>query len=296
MRLKVLKTWVVVVCLGLLSGCSTLRLAYDNGPTLAWWWIDGYGDFSSEQATRVKDGIRSWFDWHRKTQLEAYAAWLAGPRAKIGESVTPAQVCTWYDEGRRLLDPAIERGLLAAAAWVPGLTEAQFRHLEQRYAKGNDEVRRDFLQPDAADRREAAMRRALDRAESLYGRLDAAQRRLVADGVEASPFDPEAWLAERQRRQRDTLQTLRRLVAEKPDAERTTAVLRQLAQRTERSVDPAHRAYQQRLREHNCAFAARLHNATTAAQRQTARERLQGWQDDLRALAAPASTPAALSP
>jgi hypothetical protein len=60
MRMKVLKTWVVVVCLAdLLSGCSTVRLAYDSGPTLAWWWIDGYGDFSGEQAPRVKDGIRS---------------------------------------------------------------------------------------------------------------------------------------------------------------------------------------------------------------------------------------------
>ena len=102
--MKVLKAWVVVASLWLLTGCSAFRVVYDTGPTLAWWWIDGYGDFTGEQATRVKDGIRSWFDWHRTTQLEGYAAWLAGPRAKIGESVTPAQMCAWYGEARRLLD------------------------------------------------------------------------------------------------------------------------------------------------------------------------------------------------
>lgn len=292
MRLKVLKAWVVTASLWLLSGCSALRVAYDTGPTLTWWWIDGYADFTGEQATRVKDDIRSWFDWHRTTQLEGYAAWLAGPRAKIGDSITPVQMCTWYDEVRRLLDPAIDRGLLAAAAWVPGLTEPQFRHLEQRYAKGNDEMRRDFLQPDPAKRLEAALRRTLDRVEMVYGRVDKAQLRLIEDGIKASPFSPERWLAERQRRQRDTLQTLRRLVAEKADRDRIVATLRALAERTERSPDPAYRDYQQQLRTYNCDFAARIHAAMGAEQRQAARERLKGWEDDLRALRAPVASAA----
>jgi hypothetical protein len=289
MRLKVLRAWCAVALLGvlgLLAGCSTVRVAYDTGPTLAWWWIDGYADFSGDQARRVKDDIRSWFDWHRKSQLEAYAAWLAGPRAKISESVTAAQMCRWWDEARRGLDPAVDRALLAAAAWVPGLTEAQFRHIERRYAKGLEEMRRDFLQPDAAERQAAAVKRTLERVEMIYGSVDEAQIKLVEDGVRASPFDPEAWHAERQRRQRDTLATLRRLVAERADADRTVAALRALAERSERSADPAYRAYQQRLIDYNCAFAARIHNATKPAQRQHARERLQGWEEDLHALAA----------
>ena len=292
MRLKVLKAWVVMAGLAILSGCSTLRVAYDTGPTLSWWWIDGYGDFSGEQAARVKDGIRSWFDWHRTTQLEGYAAWLAGPRAKIGESVTPAQMCAWYDEARRLLDPAVDRGLLAAAAWVPGLTESQLRHLEQRYAKGNDEMRRDFLQPDPVKRHGAALRRTLDRVEMIYGRVDKQQLQLIEDGIKASPFSPERWLAERLRRQRDTVQTLRRLVAEKADGDRIVAALRTLAERTERSPDPAYRDYQQQLRSYNCGFAARLHAAMNAAQRQAARERIKDWEDDLRALRAPVGSAA----
>lgn len=32
-----------------LSGCSMVRLSYDQGPRLAWWWLDGYVDFSREQ-------------------------------------------------------------------------------------------------------------------------------------------------------------------------------------------------------------------------------------------------------
>ena len=272
--------------LWLLSGCSALRVAYDTGPTLAWWWIDGYGDFSGEPATRVKDDIRLWFGWHRTTQLGQYAAWLAGTRGKIGDSITPPQVCRAWDEARRLLDPAIDKAVLQAANWVPALTEAQFQHIEKRYAKANDELRDDFLQADPVKRRAAALKRTLERVETIYGSLDEAQAALISDGIKASPFDPQVWLVERQRRQRDTLATLRRLVAERADNDRVVAALRALAERSERSPEPAYRDYQRRLTDYNCGFAARIHNSSNAQQRQAARERFKGWEDDLRALAA----------
>jgi uncharacterized coiled-coil protein SlyX len=291
MRLKGWRAWCGVLLLWLLSGCSTLRVAYDTGPTLAWWWIDGYGDFTGDQATRVKDGIRQWFSWHRTTQLPAHAAWLASTRARIGDSITPAQACRWYEEARLSLDPAIDRALLTAAPWVPTLTEAQFRHIEQRYAKAVVEMKEKYLQSDPVERHEASVKRTLEQVDMLYGRLDEAQLKLVSDGIKASPFDPERWLQERQRRQQDTLQTLRRLVAEKADNDRVVAALRALAERSERSPVPAYRAYQVKLGDYNCAFAARIHNAMTPAQRQAARERLKGWEDDLRALTVGATAP-----
>jgi len=148
-------------------------------------------------------------------------------------------------------------------------------------------MRSDFLQDDAGERLTASVKRAVDRAERLYGRLDEDQRRLVRRGVIESPFDPALWLKERQRRQREVQATLRRLVAERADAGQRLAALRLLAERTERSPDPVYRAYQLKLGEYNCDFAARIHNATTPAQRQQARATLAGWEDDLRALMAP---------
>ena len=169
---------------------------------------------------------------------------------------------------------------------VPGLAEPQFRHLETRFAKGIDEMRGDYLQPDSVVRLREAVKRTLVRAETLYGTLADAQRRALAEGVAASPFNPELWLAERQRRQRDTVQTLRRLVAERADRDQRIAALRVLVRRSERSPDPEYRAYQQRLREYNCAFASQIHNAATPAQRLHARDVLKGWEDDLRSLRA----------
>lgn len=124
----------------------------------------------------------------------------------------------------------------------------------------------------------------------LYGTLDERQRQVVAAGVAASPFDPALWFAERQAVQRETLQTLARLSAGGParaDRESNLAGLQALSARVQRSTAGAtYRTYQQRLTEYNCAFFAQVHNSTTSAQRQAARTKLKGWEEDLRALAA----------
>lgn len=269
-----------------MSGCSALRLSYNNGATLMWWWIDGYVDFDREQTPLVKREIDRFLEWHRSTQLAGYVAFLATLQRQVLEPTTAAAACRVNDQLRERLQPAFDRVLVHAAEVAPTLGEAQFKHLEAKYAKNNDEMKADFMQADPAERQKKSVERTVERAEQVYGTLDDAQRKVIAAGVAASPFDPQLWLAERQRRQRDTLTTLRRIAADKPGLEARVAMLRKLADATERSPDPAYRAYQTELVDYNCAFGAQLHNATTPAQRRKARDNLKGWEEDLRSLVA----------
>lgn len=272
----------------LLGGCSAVRVGYNQAPTLVWWWLDGYMDFDAEQAPRVKDALQQWFVWHRTTQLPDYADLLAAARVQVLQPATPQQVCRWADDLRARLETAFAHGVPMAAELLPVLKPAQLAQLEQRYRKSNREFEEDFLQqPD--ERLKASVKRAVDRAEMLYGRLDDSQRQLVAAGVAASPFDPAAWFAERQAVQRETLQTLSRLTAGGParaDPDSNLAGLQALAARVLRAPPGPYRNYQKRLTEYNCVFIAQLHNSTTPAQRQKARDTLKGWEEDLRALAA----------
>lgn len=274
------------MALWLLGGCTAVRLGYNNGPQLAWWWLDGYVDFDREQAPLAREALDRWFEWHRPSQLPEYAAFLASAQQAVLAPTTPAEVCRWQAAVRDKLEPAIDRALVHAADLLPRLGETQWRHIEQRYAKGMEAMREDFLQPDLAVRQKQSLKRARERAEQLYGTLDEAQSRVIAAGVAASPFDAQVWLAERQRRHRDTMQTLRRLAAERADRDQRLAALRALAERMERSSDPAYRAYQQVLADYNCKLAAQIHNAAAPAQRQRARDKLKGWEDDMRALVA----------
>jgi hypothetical protein len=277
----------LLLALAALSGCSAVRVGYNQAPTLAWWWLDGYLDFSSEQAPRAKEAIGQWFAWHRTTQLPDYAALLAAAQVQVLQPATAQQVCRWNDELRARAESALMRAVPLAANVLPAVGPEQIAHLDRRYRKANHEFAEDFVQADADERLKASVRRTIDRAEMLYGRLDDRQRALVAAGVSASPFDAAAWLAERERVQAEVLQTLTRLGAgTRTDPETRLAGMRALAQRLLRAPPGPYRSYQQRLTEYNCDFVARLHNSTTPAQRRAARDKLRGWEEDLRALAA----------
>jgi len=283
---RVCRAWLLVLCLALLSGCSLLRLTYPQTPTILYWWLDSYIDFTSAQSPRVQQQLADWLRWHRSTQLPEYAALLQRARAELLADTTPAQVCRWYEEGVARLLIAYEQVLPAAAEAAVALTPAQMEHIQRKFDKSNADFRDDFLQPAPEARQKGAVKRTMERAETFYGRLDDAQRDLVARRVAASPFDAERWLAERRRRQRDVVQTLRRLQVERASSEQMQAALHVLAERALASPDESYRAYQQRLKLFNCEFAAQLHNATTPAQRQAAADTVKAWETDLRVLAA----------
>ncbi len=276
----------LVALAGVLAGCSAVRFGYNQAPELVFWWLDGYADFDDAQARRTRDRLEQWFAWHRRTQLPDYAELLVRARADVLADTSPDRVCRWWAELRRRGERAVDEMLPYAAELIPTLTARQLAHVEQRYARLNEEFRSDFLNPDPAKRRERAVERTLDRVEILYGPLDDAQRALVESLLEASPFDAETWHAERLQRQQETLQMLRRLSGESASRDAALAALRAQVERVSRSPREGYRRYQERLQTYNCSFVASLHNSTTLAQRQAAAAKLKGWETDLRALAA----------
>jgi hypothetical protein len=277
-----------------LTGCSALRLAYATGPDLVYWWLDGYIDFTSTQTPRARESIRQWFAWHRRTQVPDYAAQLVRAQAEVLVDTTPARVCEWQGEVLKRARVAFDRIAPDAAELMLTITPQQVKHLEGRYDKFNAQYRDDYLQADPRKRADASLKRVVDRAETLYGGLNDAQRERIIEGLKRSPFDPELWLAERRARQQEVLQILRRAANTGDGTTREQALgeLRSYVDRLERSPREHYRRYSERLADFNCDFGAALHNSTTPAQRRIAAERLAGWEGDLRAIAA-AKEPAA---
>ncbi len=276
----------MIAMLVLFSSCSMVRVGYDQGPRLAWWWLDGYVDFSREQKPYVKQAIQQWFGWHRSGQLSEYADWLSAMRIKINDPLTPEQVCRWSEELQDIIAPAFDRAVQLGTPVVLSLGEAQWHSLEKRYVKSNDKLRRDYLQPNPKDRLKASVKRSVKRIENLYGNIDERQRNLIYASIETSPFSPKAWLLERQRRQQVTLSTLQQLVTESTPTEQAAGTLHTLIEHTYRSDNPDYRAYQVNLAEYTCGFIARMHNSTTPRQRQHAHDKLKSWETDLRTLTA----------
>jgi len=282
--------------LTLASGCSALRIGYATAPDIVFWWFDRYVDFDESQSPRVREAIAQWFAWHRQTQVPEYAGQLAKARTEVLADTTPARVCEWQQEVLKRAHVAFDRFAPAAAELMLTITPEQIGHIERRYEKFNQDFRDDYLQSDPRKRARETLKRVVDRTETLYGKLDDAQRDRIAEALTRSPFDPELWLSERKLRQQDALQILRKVTSEGASRDQAQAALRGYVDRLEHSPRDNYRRYFARLTEFNCAVAANIHNGTNAAQRNTAAKRLAGWEGDLRHIAATAPTATAADP
>lgn len=278
--------WIIAALALALAGCSALRLAYNQAPTFLYWWFDAYADFDDAQSHAARVAIDDWFDWNRRTQLPDYATLLARAAAEVRQDTTPERACQWWRDIRGRTDLAIDRVLPGVATIATTLTAAQLRHVEQHYAKSNAKFRDEYLDGDRAERLKGLVKRTVERAETLYGALDDAQRDVIAQRLAASPFDPELWYAERLARQRDAMTLLGRIAGDELPREQAIAALRAYAAGWARSPREPYRRYFEQLEQFNCRFAAALHNGTTPAQRQRAADKLRSWEADLRTLIA----------
>ena len=280
--------------LGVLGACSALRIGYGNAPDLLYWYLDSYVDFDSSQTPKVREALAQFMAWHRRTQLPDYANQLARAQAEVLADTSAARVCEWQAELLVRANTAFERAVPAGVDFMLSVTPRQVQYLERRQAKQNDEFRDDYLQPDQRKRTEVTLKRAVERAETLYGKLTEAQRARIAESLSRSPFDPEVWLAERRQRQQDAVSLMHRWGVEgagRPTSardqagrEQAQAALRAYVQRMASSPRETYRRYTARLNEFNCSFAAALHNTTSVSQRRAAAQKLAGWEGDARAL------------
>ncbi|MEY3461803.1 MAG: hypothetical protein RLZZ03_1456 [Pseudomonadota bacterium] len=290
------------------QGCSTVRLAYNQAPLAAYWYLDDYVDFSDEQKPAVKAALNELHHWHRQTQLPAYIETLQKMQRQMPESLTPAKACDFYQEVQERLMMSLEGAVrfdqTPAASFnlqkLATLDRNQLLNMERKFAKSNVKYREDYLSGSPRQVAEKRLEQAVSRTESLYGKLDERQQALLQTRLEQTGFDPEMAYAERLRRQQDMLQALRSLAsgavlasgaagtaAMTPAAAKTVAAgpaLEGVFSRAVFSPDISFREHARKIRTQNCQTFAEVHNSTTPAQRQKALARLQGYEQDLRAL------------
>lgn len=270
-----------------------LKLGYNQGPTLLYWWADAYADFQGgAQSERVKQLIEQWFVWHRRERLPAYAQLLERAHTQVQQPVlTPQAVCGVADEAKALLRVDYEKALPSLAELMLTLTPEQLDHVQKKFDKNHRKFRDLFMDPQREDRLKAQAKKVEDRLKMVYGSLGDDQHRKLLQLLAASPYDPALWLAERRQLQHDALARLRTLQQAhaaqpgNPQAlAQAQALLRNVGQQAEHSPRPAYREQQQKVIAYNCLLTAEMHNAMSPAQRQFAAQKIARWHEDVLAL------------
>ena len=276
----------LLLLVALLQACSAVKIAYSQAPVLAYLYLDGYVDFNEVQALKIKDDLAKFQAWHRQTQLPAYIELLQKTQPKMLQDITEKQACEIFTDVRQKALNLTEYAEPATWAMAASFTPRQLTAIERKFVKSNSTWREAFLDGSPKELFDKRQKSAVKRGEMLYGTLNDKQLSLIALQIEKSRFRPAQSYAERQRRQKDTLQTLNQVVANSQDPEAVRRDMRGLLARSIVSPDTAYRKYQELAIDDACASFAELHNTTTAEQRKKAVEVLAGYAQDFKILAA----------
>lgn len=267
-----------------LGGCSAVRLGYNSGPTIAYWWLDSYLDFDDAQSLRLRDDLQAIQDWHRKHELPLLTQILRDLQTMAPKAVTTEQVCGVVTDLQTRLQVTLERVTPTIAAIAPSLKDAQLEHMTQEFVRRDRAWREQWLDGTLTERRQRRIKQIVERAESFYGTLESAQLAIVRDHIVKSSFDGPRQMREMQRRHEDALQVLRELRAPPTKTTQAKAEIRALLERTLRAPDPVYRRYMDNLTTESCAAMAALHNSSSTEQRKRLVLMLQSYEEDARVL------------
>ena len=285
---RIISLLAAVAALSLLQACSAIKLAYNNAPELAYWWIDGYADLGEVQSLQLRAELARLQQWHRSTELPKIADLLHKTQQIGAADTAPEPVCTLFVDARARFDAVAAQAEPVAVALAMGLNAAQITHIETKSAKTNVEWRDEWASGSLLERQAKRLKAAVERSEQFYGTLEERQLAVLRNAIFQSDFDPALSYAERLRRQQDLAQTLRQVSGTaglaKPGVPQATAALKAYMERSVNSPNPVYRAYTDKAILDSCKTFAQLHNSTTPEQRTRALRRLAAYERDAREL------------
>jgi len=272
----------------ILTGCSAVRLGYNNLPDIASWWLDGYIDFSDTQGPQAKAALQKLQTWHRKEELTAIAELLVQAQTLAPQNITPEQACKIWEGAQVRIESFIQESSRLAAPVVSQLSAKQFKHLEKEWATRNEDWKKQWVQGTPDSRIKKRVDLAAERFNSFYGDLNLEQRQVLKQQFLQSTWSPEASYQRRLKRQQEQLIALQAMSSEitKPamPLPQVEKALQSLILQSVRPKDAGDLSKQLQLEQQACQNLAQLHNTMSPAQRLKAQRKLKDYETDVREL------------
>ncbi len=272
----------------ILTGCSAVRLGYNNLPEIASWWLDSYIDFSDTQGPQAKAALQKLQTWHRKEELPAIAELLVQAQTLAPQNITPEQACKIWEGAQVRIESFIQESSRLAAPVVSQLSAKQLKHLEKEWASRNEDWKKQWLQGTPDSRIKKRVDLAAERFNSFYGDLNLEQRQALKQQFLQSTWTPEASYQLRLKRQQEQLIALQAMSSEitKPTMPiaQVEKALQSLILQSVRPKDAGELSKQLQLEQQACQNLAQLHNTMSPAQRLKAQRKLKDYETDVREL------------
>ncbi|MET0323087.1 MAG: DUF6279 family lipoprotein [Duganella sp.] len=282
---QMLRRLFLTVLIAGLAACSSLRLAYNNGDTLLYWWLDGYVDLTSDQKDWVKKDIDKLFQWHRKTQLEDYIQVLQTGQRQLAGNPTSADLLGDFDEIKKRTQRLLLQAKPELADLARSLQPDQIATLDKKFASNLDDFRKKNMKGDREAQQKFRYKKSMEQFELWFGKFSSEQEAQIRKASDARPLDNELWLAERQRRQGAILTLVRKVQQEKLGKEATMALIDTLIKDSFNRLDNSeHKAFFDASEKGTAELILTVIRIATPQQKAHAQQRMQGWIGDFQAL------------
>jgi hypothetical protein len=272
----------------ILTGCSAVRLGYNNLPDIASWWLDSYIDFTDTQGPQAKVALQKLQTWHRKEELPAIAELLVQAQTLAPQNITPEQACKIWEAAQVRIESFVQESSRLAAPVVSQLSAKQLKHLEKEWATRNEDWKKQWVQGTPDSRIKKRVDLAAERFNSFYGDLNLEQRQVLKQQFLQSTWSPEASYQRRLKRQQEQLIALQAMSSEitKPamPLPQVEKALQSLILQSVRPKDAGDLSKQLQLEQQACQNLAQIHNTMSPAQRLKAQRKLKDYETDVREL------------
>ena len=203
--MRIARIALSVALAALLGGCAMVRIAYNNAEPLVRYSAHDYFDLDEGQSEQFRKRLLQFHDWHRRTELPAYAD-LLRTAVKRGANGASFEDLTWAaKELRARYRVIITKTVEDAAPILVTLTPAQIVELEKRLAKANAKYAREFLPPDEDRRFRAQAKRLVGRFKDWTGTLSDGQEDRIGRFVKAHMHTTQLRFENRNRWQREAV-------------------------------------------------------------------------------------------
>lgn len=256
-----------------------MKLGYQQGDRLAYWWVDRYVDVSDAQEPPTKEAIARFFAWHRRAQLPEIATVLTRVRGEVDGEVSPAMVRQVQQDSQRLGRQAFDNAVPDLADLLLTLTPDQIQRMEAKFAESNAKYRKEFLKSDPDARTSARYDKIMDYAKLIYGSFSSDQERAIRDAMGPYMQSADARYAERIKRQQEWVALAREVSTSHPAKPQAEALLRKYADDWQRPGTA-----EQRSTSAGVDLTVKIANMTTPEQKAHAVKRFDGWIADTQSL------------
>ena len=284
-EVRLLKAVQALCVVLVLSGCSSLQIAYNYAPNYLAYRLNGYFSLDGAQKVTLDQELETFIAWHAETALPDYTrtleTWQA--RVEVATPFTVTEVLAIQQQVEFALEVLGQRAASQLAGLLVTLTPKQQLRLKAEFDSETKDYFNEFLKnPNSEATRKNHHKRALKRYEDWLGVLTKSQEKLITALSDRRSKIFAGWGDERTLRQKALLDLLEQYRGKDPlQAE---VALREYLASLKSYREPALAAQQSPLRQDWAQATADVLNSLTPEQKIYRKKKLGGYAQDFASL------------